>query len=101
MASTTCEVTWILGLLKGMDVALLTTPTLYCDNQAALHIAANRLYHERIKHIKIDCHLIRDKIKAGVIRTSHIPTTEQFADNLTKGLSWGPTFLPSIQDWCP
>ncbi|XP_073294587.1 uncharacterized protein [Primulina huaijiensis] len=87
MASTTCEVTWILGLLNDMGVTLLSPPTLFRDNQAALHIAANPLYHERTKHIEIDCHLIREKIKNGVIQTAHISTTEQLADIFTKGLS--------------
>ncbi|XP_075521356.1 uncharacterized protein LOC142554578 [Primulina tabacum] len=87
MASTTCEVTWILGLLRDMGVELLTPPTLFCDNHAPLHIAANPLYHERTKHIEIDCHLIRDKIKNGMIQASHISTTGQLADVFTKGLS--------------
>lgn len=42
MATTTCEITWIVVLLKDVDIELLTTPILYCDNKAALHIAANQ-----------------------------------------------------------
>lgn len=46
MASTTCEITWILGLLDDMGLQLTATPMLFCDNQAALHIAANPIYRE-------------------------------------------------------
>lgn len=85
MVSTTCEITWILGLLQDKGVHLLVPPILYCDNKAALHIVANPLYHERTKHIEIDCN--REKIKNGVIRTAYIPTNEQLVDVITKGLS--------------
>ena len=41
MASTTCEVTWILFLLRDLQVKHEKSVLLYYDNQAALHIAAN------------------------------------------------------------
>lgn len=45
------------------------------------------MYHERIKYIEIDCHFIREKISQGLVTTKYIPTQDEPADVLTKGLS--------------
>lgn len=86
MATISCEIVWIIGLLKDMGEVLTDPTTLYCDNMAILHIAANPLYHERTKHIEIDCHLIREKIQAKLIKTSYVPTDSQLAYIFTKSL---------------
>lgn len=86
MATTVCEIIWVTGILKEMGVELLGPTILHCDNRAALHIAANPIYHERTKHIEIDCHLIREKIQQNLVKTSHIRTGEQQADIFTKAL---------------
>ncbi|RVW82543.1 Retrovirus-related Pol polyprotein from transposon RE2 [Vitis vinifera] len=59
---------------------------LICDNQAALQVASNPVFHERIKHIKVDCHFIREKIASGCVATSFVNSNDQLADIFTKSL---------------
>lgn len=86
MADSCCEITWILALLRDFKITHNQPVTLYCDNKSALYIASNPVFHERTKHIEIDCHLVREKLQKGIIQTAHLPTSEQPADMFTKTL---------------
>ena len=60
---------------------------LHCDNQDSIYIARNPVYHERMKHIKLDCHFVMQKFLEGLISLSYISTKPQLTDVLTEPLT--------------
>ena len=62
MALATWELIWLKQLLQELRFGKDESMKLVYDNQAALHIASNPFFYERIKQIEVDCHFIREKI---------------------------------------
>lgn len=90
MSSAAGEITWLVRLLEEFQLDSLKPVQLHCDNLSAIHIAKNPIFHERTKHIEVDCHFTRDKVLEGLIQLTYLPTKYQIADVLTK-------VLPSTQ----
>jgi hypothetical protein len=86
LASATCELQWITFLLTDLKIQCDKLPALYCDSQSALHIASNPVFHERTKHLDIDCHIVRERLQGGLMKLMPISGYDQTADILTKAL---------------
>ncbi|XP_019171418.1 PREDICTED: uncharacterized protein LOC109166974 [Ipomoea nil] len=94
LASTVCEVQWLLYLLADLKVKPNSPATLFCDNKSAIAIGENHVFHEITKHIEIDCHVVKQKVYEGIIKLMSVPSQKQLADGFTKAL---PILLvPSI-----
>ena len=86
MAALVSEFVWLIGLLKDFNINHDQPKLLDCDSQAAIHKAVNPVYHERTKHIKLDCHFVREKIQDNTLKTFHVSTKHQLAAILKKPL---------------
>ena len=68
LASATCELQWLTHLLNDFGIVYTQPALLLCDNRSALHIVVNPIVHEHMKHIEIDCHIVREKLHSGLIK---------------------------------
>ena len=91
LADTTSELLWLWWLLKDLGVSTSSATPLYCDNQNAIHIAHNDVFHEWTKHIEIDCHFIRYHLVHGALKLFSVSSKDQLADIFTKSLPKGRT----------
>ena len=81
-----CEGLWLKMLLEELGMNIEGPINAYCDNRAAISVSHNPVHHDRIKHVEIDRHFIKEKIDTGTLKIQYIPTSEQTADILTKAL---------------
>ncbi|RVW44227.1 Retrovirus-related Pol polyprotein from transposon RE1 [Vitis vinifera] len=80
LANTTSELLWLRWLLKDLGVSTSSATPLYCDNQSAIHIAHNDVFHERTKHIEIDCHFIHYHLVHGALKLFSVSSKDQLAE---------------------
>ena len=87
MAQPVCEIMWIRQLLMEVGIETSIPAKHLCDNQVVMHITSNLEFHERTKHIEINCHFVCEKIQLGLIFIGYVKTGEQLGDIFTKPLS--------------
>ncbi|THG96936.1 hypothetical protein EW145_g7692 [Phellinidium pouzarii] len=86
LSAATQEALWLRSVLSELGYAQATPTVIACDNQAAIALTSDSILHARVKHIDIRHHFIRDHVAAGHIVSEYVPTADQTADILTKGL---------------
>nr|GEU65179.1 retrovirus-related Pol polyprotein from transposon TNT 1-94 [Tanacetum cinerariifolium] len=77
------EAIWLKGLLEELCVEL-NTAAVNCDNQGAIHLSRNHVFHERTKHISVRYHFIREVLKTKTVKVMKMGTEHNVADVLTK-----------------
>ena len=88
IAVTECvkEMKWMMQLMGELGYTVETPMTVYEDNQSTIKICENDVLHERVKHVDLDYHWIRDNVKEKLIELKWVPSQEELADMFTKSL---------------
>jgi hypothetical protein len=86
VANAVAECTWLRQLLSELSCPVDKATVVFCDNVSAVYLSANPVHHRRTKHIELDIHFVREQVALGHVRVLHVPTSQQFADIMTKGL---------------
>ncbi|GJT01562.1 ribonuclease H-like domain-containing protein [Tanacetum coccineum] len=65
VANIVAKTTWLRNILRELHSPLSTTTLVYCDNVSVVYMPTNSVQHQRMKHIEIYIHFIRDMVTAG------------------------------------
>jgi len=88
MCAAVQESKFLVQLLKDMTVgAVNETVVLNVDNQSAIALAKNPVFHQRSKHIDIRYHFVRNEVQNGSVQLQYVPSENNVADMLTKTMS--------------
>ena len=56
------EAVWLHKLLMGLFGYMLEPTVIHCDNQSCVKLFENPVFHDRLKHVEIQYHYIRDMV---------------------------------------
>ncbi|KAL0451442.1 UNVERIFIED_CONTAM: Retrovirus-related Pol polyprotein from transposon RE1 [Sesamum latifolium] len=83
----TQECLWLRRLIREMMTNLNHPIQIFCDNESAIKLAGNPVFHARSKHIETHYHFVREKVLSQDIELQEIRTNKQVADIFTKALA--------------
>jgi hypothetical protein len=96
VAQSTCEaeyyaaghasrtIVWLRELLDQLGFRQPEPTPLLCDNNSAISMVLNPVFHEKAKHIRTKHHYIRTQQENGIVKMIKVPSEDQLADGLTK-----------------
>jgi hypothetical protein len=73
------------------ELRITPSLTLCTNNQSAIAIASNPIYHHSTRHINFRYHFIQDHVESKLITLKYLQTNKMQADLLTKNLTEGRT----------
>ena len=87
LSIVTQKAIWIRQPQKELGVTESGPTLIYEDNQGAIFMAKNPVFHKRTKHVQIRYHFVREAVERGIIALEYCRTNEMLADSCTKALA--------------
>jgi len=89
-AAAAKEAVWLRKLMNDIGCRCKKATVIYIDNQSAIQLVKNPVYHKRTKHIDIRYHFLREKVEENELKVCYIPSNLQRADIYTKAVPREP-----------
>jgi hypothetical protein len=86
VANGVTDACWLRQLLQQLHAPLTKSIIVYCDNVSTVYLFTNPIQHQRMKHVEIDLHFVRERVTISDVCVLHVPTTSQFTDIFTNAL---------------
>lgn len=86
LCAAACHSQWLIRVLDDLGWKANGPVPFYEDNQSTIRIVSNPKDTGRLKHIDVKHFYVRELIEAGSVKINYVPSAEQQADMLTKGL---------------
>jgi hypothetical protein len=77
---------WLRRLLKDLAHMENEPTPIFCDNNSAIQLSKNHVFHKKSKHIDTRFHFIRELVNNGDISLQFCGSRDQLADIFTKPL---------------
>ena len=75
--STSCEAVWLTKLLSDLFNLQFDATCIHCDNQSCVKLSENPVFHDKLKHIEIKYHYIKDLVQRGAVKLQYVAMDEQ------------------------
>ena len=66
--SANCEAIWLQKLLTSLFDLEMEATMILCDNQSCIKMTKNPVFHDKMKHIEICYHYIRNMVQKGAVK---------------------------------
>ena len=88
LAGAAQEAIWFLQVLREFKFAITAPVLIYEDNQSAIKLVENPVFHKKSKHVDIKYHFVRELVENRTLEIQYVSTVENVADIFTKPLSF-------------
>ena len=87
LSVATQEAIWLRHLQEELGVTDTGPTLIFEDNQGAISMTKNPVFHKRTKHVQIRYHFVREAVEQGTITLEYCRTDDMLADSFTKALA--------------
>ena len=81
------EAVWLQHVLTELGLAPKSSTVLKCDNQGAIQLAYNPVYHSKTKNLDLDAHYIHGLLEDYILSLQYCPTEQKALDIFTKSFT--------------